>query len=168
MQIGEFYFDSWPRASPCPSAGIALLFVLPWVARGVRHRRPPARPGLLGPTRTADRVDDLEVTRAQAVDQSAATLRRIERDLHDGTQARLVALAMHLDMARDRLANLPSVPEPGSGDAPGDDAATEVVDPTLVAEPPTLPSTRRSSNEPASCSNGPIATPSTPSPSCAR
>ena len=140
MQIGEFYFDTWPSgASPCPLAGIALLFVLPWVAHAVATADRLLVRGLLGPTRTADRVDDLEVTRAQAVDQSAATLRRIERDLHDGTQARLVALAMHLDMARERLANLPSVPEPGSGDAPGDDAATEVIDPTLVAEPPTLP-----------------------------
>src|SRR5690606_8957062 len=34
---------------------------------------------------------------------TAATLRRIERDLHDGAQARLVALAMHLDMAREEL-----------------------------------------------------------------
>ena len=42
------------------------------------------------------RVRSLEQARAQTVDASAATLRRIERDLHDGTQAQLVALAMRL------------------------------------------------------------------------
>ena len=39
----------------------------------------------------------------RAVDDSAATLRRVERDLHDGAQARLVALAMGLGMAREKL-----------------------------------------------------------------
>ena len=139
LQIGELYFDTWPRALALSAAGIALLFVIPWVARLFATADRLLVRGLLGPTRTSDRVDDLEVTRAQAVDQSAATLRRIERDLHDGTQARLVALAMHLDMARERLANLPSAPEPGSGVAPRDGDATEVVDPTLVAEPAPLP-----------------------------
>jgi signal transduction histidine kinase len=46
----------------------------------------------------------LEHTRAQAVDDSAATLRRIERDLHDGTQARLVTLAMNVGLAKEKLA----------------------------------------------------------------
>ncbi len=111
LQIGELYFDTWPRALALSAAGIAALFVIPWVARVFATADRLLVRGLLGPTRTSDRVDDLQVTRAQAVDQSAATLRRIERDLHDGTQARLVALAMHLDMARDRLANLPSAPD---------------------------------------------------------
>ena len=47
----------------------------------------------------------LEHARAQTVDASAATLRRIERDLHDGTQAQLVALAMRLGMAKEKLAD---------------------------------------------------------------
>lgn len=42
--------------------------------------------------------------RAQAVDDSVATLRRIERDLHDGTQARLVVLAMNLGLAKEKFA----------------------------------------------------------------
>lgn len=49
------------------------------------------------------RVADLTVTRAETVDASAAELRRIERDLHDGAQARLVALGMNLGMAADLL-----------------------------------------------------------------
>lgn len=48
-------------------------------------------------------VRDLEQTRAYAVDDSAARLRGIERDLHDGTQAQLVAVAMKLGLARKKL-----------------------------------------------------------------
>ena len=51
----------------------------------------------------AARVRSLEQARTQTVDASAATLRRIERDLHDGTQAQLVALAMRLGMAKEKL-----------------------------------------------------------------
>ncbi|GAA2086460.1 sensor histidine kinase [Actinomadura alba] len=61
---------------------------------------------LLGPTRKAQlavRVHRLTETRSDAVDASAAELRRIERDLHDGAQARLAALGMSLGMAEDLL-----------------------------------------------------------------
>ena len=63
----------------------------------------------------AERIDVLTATRAGAVDQQAAELRRIERDLHDGAQARLVALAMDLGMARERLASDPEARELISG-----------------------------------------------------
>ena len=53
----------------------------------------------------ATRVRSLEQARSQTIDASAATLRRIERDLHDGTQAQLVALAMRLGMAKEKLAD---------------------------------------------------------------
>jgi signal transduction histidine kinase len=59
--------------------------------------------GLLGPGRLAERVRDLEQARAVAVDDSAALLRQVERDLHDGAQIRLAALAMHLGMAKEKL-----------------------------------------------------------------
>jgi signal transduction histidine kinase len=52
----------------------------------------------------AQRVDVLTRSRADAVDAHGAELRRIERDLHDGTQARLVAIAMRLGVAREALA----------------------------------------------------------------
>ncbi len=55
----------------------------------------------------AERIDVLTTTRAGAVDAQAAELRRIERDLHDGAQARLVALAMDLGMAREKLRDAP-------------------------------------------------------------
>ena len=50
------------------------------------------------------RVRQLEHSRARAVDDAAETLRRIERDLHDGAQAQLLAVAMTLALARDKLA----------------------------------------------------------------
>jgi signal transduction histidine kinase len=65
---------------------------------------------VLGPSaaeRLADRVAVLDRTRADVLDAHGAELRRIERDLHDGTQARLVAIAMRLAVARDALAGNP-------------------------------------------------------------
>jgi signal transduction histidine kinase len=50
-----------------------------------------------------ERVEVLSESRAEAVDVAAAELQRIERDLHDGAQARLVALALDLGMAEDRF-----------------------------------------------------------------
>ena len=49
------------------------------------------------------RVRQLEHSRARAVDDAADMLRRIERDLHDGAQAQLLAVAMKLALARDKL-----------------------------------------------------------------
>jgi signal transduction histidine kinase len=65
---------------------------------------------LLSPStaeRLADRVAVLTRTRADVLDAHGAELRRIERDLHDGTQARLVAIAMRLAVARRALADHP-------------------------------------------------------------
>jgi signal transduction histidine kinase len=62
----------------------------------------PARAGLRRVLK--ERVRELERTRSLAVDDAAAALRRVERDLHDGAQVRLTALAMHLGMAREKAA----------------------------------------------------------------
>ena len=61
---------------------------------------------LLGPTRSAElttRVEQLASSRAETVDAHATELRRVERDLHDGAQARLVALGMSLGMAEEAV-----------------------------------------------------------------
>ncbi|GAB3840963.1 ATP-binding protein [Dactylosporangium cerinum] len=55
----------------------------------------------------AERVAVLTRTRADVLDAHGAELRRIERDLHDGTQARLVAIAMRLAVARQALSDTP-------------------------------------------------------------
>jgi signal transduction histidine kinase len=54
-----------------------------------------------------ERIETLETTRAGAVDAQETELRRIERDLHDGAQARLVALGMSLGMAEQKLSEDP-------------------------------------------------------------
>ncbi|GIH10008.1 histidine kinase [Rhizocola hellebori] len=83
--------------------GLVLLFVAPWVVHGLVRLDLYLMGRLLGRRLLRERVRDLEQTRALAVDNAAATLRRIERDLHDGAGVRLVALAMDLAMLRDRL-----------------------------------------------------------------
>ncbi len=65
---------------------------------------------LLRPEPDADlagRVEQLTQTRADAVDSAAAELRRVERDLHDGAQARLVALGMNLRAAEHLIPTSP-------------------------------------------------------------
>ncbi|MGH3744732.1 MAG: sensor histidine kinase [Mycobacteriales bacterium] len=99
-----YYVDTAPSILWMAAVGLVLLLLAPWVVRGVLAVDRLAVRALLGPSWTAARVAELEETRAQAVDDSAATLRRIERDLHDGTQARLVALAMNVGLAKEKLA----------------------------------------------------------------
>ena len=99
--------------------GAALLLAAPWLTRAVTGADRSLIRRLLGPASLADRVRALQETRARAVDDSAARLRGIERDLHDGTQAQLVALAMKLGLAKEKL----------STTAPADMArATQLVD----------------------------------------
>ena len=84
--------------------GLLLLLLAPWTMRLVVFVDRQVMRILLGPDALTSRVRTLEQSRAQTVDASVATLRRIERDLHDGTQAQLVALAMRLGQAKEKLA----------------------------------------------------------------
>jgi signal transduction histidine kinase len=86
-------------------AGILFFFAAPWAVRVVVGLDRRVMRVLLSPDPVAVRVRSLEEARAQTVDSSAAAMRRIERDLHDGTQAQLVALAMRLGMAKEKLAD---------------------------------------------------------------
>jgi signal transduction histidine kinase len=91
---------------------LALLPVAPWLAWGVARVDQVAARALLGPSRgeqLAQRVETLARSRADVVAATDAERRRIERDLHDGTQQQLVSLAMNLGMAR---ASLTDAPEP--------------------------------------------------------
>jgi len=60
-----------------------------------------------GPAELAQRVDHLTQTRTETIDSGAAEIRRIERDLHDGAQARLVAVGMTLGAAEDLIGSSP-------------------------------------------------------------
>ncbi|MBO0786403.1 MAG: sensor domain-containing protein [Actinobacteria bacterium] len=86
-------------------AGAVLLLAAPWLTRAVTAADGSLIRRLLGPASRDERVRALQETRARAVDDSAARLRGIERDLHDGTQAQLVALAMKLGLAKEKLAD---------------------------------------------------------------
>jgi signal transduction histidine kinase len=91
------------------TALVGALFTLasPWIVRGLTTVDGLLVRGLLGPSRLARRVVELESDRGTLVDTAAADLRRIERDLHDGAQARLVGLAMDLGLAKEKLAEDP-------------------------------------------------------------
>src|SRR5215471_17162297 len=73
-----------------PLAGAALIF---WTVYRLQHD-------------SVRRVHELEQSRANLVEDSAARLRRIERDLHDGAQAQMVAVAMKLGLAREKLGGM--------------------------------------------------------------
>ncbi|MCJ0870007.1 sensor domain-containing protein [Streptomyces sp. AP-93] len=85
--------------------GLFVLWpVLPWVVRGLANVDRAMVRGLLSPSDELERrIAELESDRGVVVDTAAADLRRIERDLHDGAQARLVALAMGLGLAKEKL-----------------------------------------------------------------
>jgi signal transduction histidine kinase len=90
--------------------GVALLAAAPWVGPlAALAALPLAGAALIFWTvhrlqqDSLLRVHELERSRAHLVDDSAARLRRIERDLHDGAQAQMVAVAMKLGLAREKL-----------------------------------------------------------------
>ncbi|HEY6709364.1 MAG TPA: histidine kinase [Actinomycetota bacterium] len=90
-----------------------LFLVAPRVAANVARVDEAAAWSLLGPSRNEElalRVESLARSRAEVVAATDAERRRIERDLHDGAQRRLVSLAMQLGMARASLGD--DVPEP--------------------------------------------------------
>jgi len=101
--FGVFRVETFFGTFAVFAGGVAMILVAPWLARGAISADRALMRGLLGPGRLAQRVRDLEETRAHAVDDAAALLRRIERDLHDGAQVRLAALAMHLGRAKEKL-----------------------------------------------------------------
>ena len=85
--------------------GAILLFIAPWAMRLVVYIDRRIMWLLLGPDALTARVRTLEQSRARTVDASAAMLRHIERNVHDGTQAQLVAMAMRLGQAKEKLAD---------------------------------------------------------------
>jgi signal transduction histidine kinase len=109
-------------------AGTLLLLIAPFAARGVSWLDRRAARALLGPSRSEElerRVETLSESRAGVVDAADTERRRIERDLHDGAQQRLVSLAMNLGMARENLTDLP--PEASRVIAEAHDEAKEAL-----------------------------------------
>ncbi|MET9511262.1 sensor domain-containing protein [Streptomyces flavidovirens] len=103
----HIYLDKADELAVTSAFGLLLTLATPWVIRGLVTVDRVLVAGLLGPSRLATRVSELESDRGVVVDTAAADLRRIERDLHDGAQARLVALAMDLGLAKEKLTQDP-------------------------------------------------------------
>jgi signal transduction histidine kinase len=96
---GTFKIYSWPGTFLAAFLGAVFVISAAWLALAIDAGDRRLIRGLLGPSR----VSELERTRALAVEDAAAELRRVERDLHDGAQMRLAALAMNLGMAREKV-----------------------------------------------------------------
>jgi signal transduction histidine kinase len=94
---GSVFWPFWPALGLGMPLAIHALVVF-------RDRLNPARERAL-----TERVDELTRTRRGALDVQAAELRRIERDLHDGAQARLVSLSMLVGRAEEQLGDRPEV-----------------------------------------------------------
>jgi signal transduction histidine kinase len=98
---------------------LSVFFTLIWAASSLGYFWPAWVMLALGitfaihaavvlPRRSQERIAELEETRAGAVEQQESELARIERDLHDGAQARLVALGMQIGLAEQKLASDPA------------------------------------------------------------
>ena len=99
-----------PQAAYITAGGVALMFLGPRPTGALLRLDARTAEVLLGPSRTEKltrRVADLAESRAGVLDAADAERRRIERDLHDGAQQRLVSLAVNLGLARSTLADLP-------------------------------------------------------------
>ena len=102
----------------CTLAVVAVFLVAVWAVTGMGYFWPMwpilafvlttgAHALVVRRSSLEERIDVLETTRAGAVEAAETELRRIERDLHDGAQARLVALGMSIGMAEQKLAEDP-------------------------------------------------------------
>ena len=88
--------------------GLAVLIAAPQLTRGLATADAAMSRRLLGPpSDLAARVREVEISRERVVDAAEGERRRMERDLHDGAQQRLVALAMDLGRAQAKFADDP-------------------------------------------------------------
>ncbi len=102
----QFWLDNPVAVLPAVPLGFCLLIVTMYVVRGVGYAHGSLASYLLGPderARLRARTAQLQASRARGVDAAEAERRRIERDLHDGAQQQLLAVAMDLGRARAKL-----------------------------------------------------------------
>jgi signal transduction histidine kinase len=110
LNLGIYTVTSTGWAFVTTALGLLLAPLALLINRGVTAAHTGSAARLLGPSERQElhsRVEQLASTRSDVVDAADDRLRRIERDLHDGAQARLVALAMELGMAEEELASDP-------------------------------------------------------------
>ena len=112
--LGSFALNNAPWVALGVATGVALLLGAPPLTRVVAAGDTVVARWLLGPGRRAGmaaRIGELETSRAGVVDAAETERRRIERDLHDGAQQRLVSLAMELGRARAKFGSDPEAAE---------------------------------------------------------
>jgi len=112
--IGSYHINTLPAALAGMVVGFILLFLMPYVFVGVGRGHAWLARMLLGVNPEAElteRVGQLAESRSRAADASVNELQRIERDLHDGAQQRLVKLSMDLGLAREKMATDPAMAE---------------------------------------------------------
>jgi signal transduction histidine kinase len=106
--IGGHLFSGQKPLAISAALGLVLLLAAAPLTRSLGSADAALARWLLSPPRDAQlkaRVTELEVSRERVVDAAEAERRRIERDLHDGAQQRLVAVAMELGRAKARFAD---------------------------------------------------------------
>ncbi|WP_439664695.1 sensor histidine kinase [Lentzea sp. HUAS TT2] len=142
--LGEgFRLDSVQKSFALVPLGAVLLLLWYATSAPLANLNALVIRSLLGPTEQARlraRVAHLAATRAETVDAQAGELRRIERDLHDGAQARLVSLGMSLGLAKQLLDDDPQAVRQMLSDAQTvtADALTELRDLVRGIHPPVL------------------------------
>ncbi|MDQ2812644.1 MAG: sensor domain-containing protein [Actinomycetota bacterium] len=106
--FGSTLLRGGPPAVLLPVLGLVVLVAAAQLTRGLAIADLAISRPLLGPpTDLAARVSELEISRERVVGAAEAERQRIERDLHDGAQQRLVALAMELGRAKAKFADDP-------------------------------------------------------------
>jgi signal transduction histidine kinase len=142
MLYGAVYVTNRPLAALASVQGLLLVAFGLWLVPRALDSRTRA---LLWPAPAPDaelagRVEQLTQTRADAVDTAAAELRRVERDLHDGAQARLVALGMSLRAAERLITSSPQAAQSLIAEAiqTSSKALTELRDLVRGIHPPVL------------------------------
>ena len=122
-EFGNAYYWNKPwQLALAVLAGAILTLLAPWVVRALAACDRGLVRGLLGTSRRTleQRAQVLSETRSRTVDASIDERRRLERDLHDGAQQRLVALGMDLGIALDKLDTDPDAAKALLRDAHGD------------------------------------------------
>src|SRR5215207_9898651 len=108
---GEVRIDTLPEALVVVIAGLPVCVLVAYLVVAGASRAHGALGGaLLGPSRSAqlaERVEALTESRSRAMEAALAERRRIERDLHDGAQQRLVSLAIDLGLAKKKMGEDP-------------------------------------------------------------
>jgi signal transduction histidine kinase len=110
LNLGIYTVTSTGWAFVTTAIGLALAPLVVLLNRGLAAGHAAVAARILGPSerqQLSARVQELASSRAGAVEAATEQLERIERDLHDGAQARLVALAMDLGMAEEDLERNP-------------------------------------------------------------